>query len=98
MVYEGKMSAMNFAEMEEEASALWLYNLYGIHPKDIPHIFSVNDDTTGEAQTFEETMEDKAKALAEDLQSLGHKCVCEQKIPQDFKDHLKHIRHQAHKP
>jgi hypothetical protein len=98
MVYEGKMSAMNFAEMEEEASALWLYNLYGIHPKDIPHIFSVNDDTTGEAQTFEETMEDKAKALAEDLQSLGHKVYVSQKIPQDFKDHLKHIRHQAHKP
>jgi hypothetical protein len=98
MVLEGKMEAMNFAEMEEEAPALWLYNLYGIHPKDIPHVFVVKDDTTGQAQTFEITMEDRARELAADLQAQGHRAYIMQKIPQDFKDYLKHIRQEAHKP
>jgi len=98
MVLEGKMGAMNFAEMEEEAPALWLYNLYGIHPKDIPHVFAVNDDTAGKTQTFEKTMEDQARQMMADLEAQGHKVYITQKIPQDFKDYLKHIRQEAHKP
>jgi hypothetical protein len=97
LVLRGKMSAMNLAEIEEEAPALWLYNLYGIHPKDIPHIFAVNDDTTGKTQTFETTMEDKARELAADLEAQGHRVYTTLKIPQDFKDYLKHIRQEAHK-
>lgn len=98
MVLEGKMEAMNFAEMEEEAPALWLYNLYGIHPKDIPHVLIVEDDTTGQTQTFEMTMKDRARELEADLQAQGHRAYIIKKIPQDFKDYLKHIRQEAHKP
>jgi len=97
LVLEGKMQAMNLAKMEEEAPALWLYNLYGIHPKDIPHVFVVEDDTTDKTYTFEKTMESQARQKLAELEQSGHMAYIEQKIPQDFKDYLKKVREEAHK-
>ena len=98
LVAQEKMSAMNLAEIEEEAPALWLYNLYGIHPKDIPHIYVIEDETTGQKYTFEKTMEQQAREKNQELSDAGHSTYMFLTIPQDFKDYLKKLREESHRP
>ncbi|MGD0577093.1 MAG: hypothetical protein ABSA74_03405 [Candidatus Staskawiczbacteria bacterium] len=98
LVQEGKMSAIQFAEIEEEAAALWLYEDYGIHPEAIPMVFIVEDETDGKKYQFEKIMEKEAREKYSELDKQGHNVYLLHRVPDDFKNYLKKIREDAHKP
>lgn len=96
LVNEGEMSHMHLAEMEEEAAALWLYNVYGIHQKDIPWVHIIEDLTTGKKYKYEKTETDIIGRKVDELMAKGHELDDEVKVPDDFKEHLKKIREKFH--
>lgn len=96
LIREGKMSIMNLAEIEEEAAALWLQKEYGIHSKDVPSVFIVEDDTTGESFSFEKVEEDLAEKKFNELSELGHQCDVFTRVPDDFKEYIRRLREKEH--
>lgn len=93
---EGKMSSLNITEFEDEAAALWLYDMYGIHIKDIPRIYLIDDETENQTYKFERTSRGEAKKKYQELESKGHDVYFRSTIPDDFKEYVHRLRENAH--
>ena len=96
LIREGKMSIMNLAEIEEEAGALWLQREYGVHPKDVPSVFIIEDNTTGKSFSFEKVEEDLAEKKFNELSADGHDCFVSSTVPDDFKEYIRRLREKEH--
>ena len=86
------MSSLHVTEFEEEAATLWLYDLYGIHPKDIPHTYIVEDENENTNYNFENALRSDARKKYEELKSEGHNVHFHSKIPDDFKEYIRRLR------
>ena len=97
LVDKHEMSALELGEIETESAALWLYDQYGIHPKDVPHIYIVEDVTTKEKFVFQQTMKKEAeKKRADIIKATGHYARILNRVPDDFKEYLRRTRIRAH--
>jgi len=95
-VFQGEMNESNFAEMEEEAATIWLYEVYGVHNNNIPWVNIIEDETTGEKYTFEKLLQEKANEKKKELEGQGHEVWMHSKVPDDFKEYLRRLRDNAH--
>jgi hypothetical protein len=96
LISKKKMSDVAGFDMEEETAVLWLYETYGIHEKDIPRVFLVEDETDNKIYTFEQIQEDAAKEKYKQLIDVGHDVYVLFRVPDDFKEHLRRLREEAH--
>jgi hypothetical protein len=92
LVSEGKMRSDNFAEIEEEAPAVWLLDLYGIHVKDIPKIHIIMDASDGQEYKYEQIERDVFEAKENELRNLGHRVGSKDIVDPAWKKYLEKIR------
>jgi len=97
LVKKKGMSPRWMIEPEIEVVAQWLYDLYGIQYKDIPHIYMVKNNMTGECYTYEANQEKEAKAKRDELEGgEDYVIFVSPIIPDDFKEYLRRLRENAH--
>ena len=92
MVSKKEMRTVNFSEIEEEAPALWLSDLYGIHIKDIPTIHVITDETDGEKYKYEQTEMDVFVKKANELMDRGHRIYSTDIVDPAWKTYLRKLR------
>ncbi|KKU49174.1 MAG: hypothetical protein UX68_C0002G0001 [Parcubacteria group bacterium GW2011_GWA2_46_9] len=86
-------------DTEVEAAARWLAELYGILPQDVPYVYILTDHTDGNNEyKFEIAHHQAAEKKKKELEKIGHHVFLGSEIPKDFKEYLRRIREQSHKP
>ncbi|MGA2417845.1 MAG: hypothetical protein ABSF55_01215 [Candidatus Staskawiczbacteria bacterium] len=96
LIAEEKMWRMLWFDVAEEAAVRWLYQLYGIHEKDIPKVYILEDKNTGEKFIYQSAEKGDFEKKREELEDLGHSVWYEIKIPEDFKEYVRRLREKAH--
>jgi hypothetical protein len=77
---------------DEEAAALWLYELYGMHRDVVLVIAVVVDGATGEKIQFEvNDASNKVVLEAAQRTAMNHKCHILTAIPDDFKEYSRRL-------
>jgi len=95
-VKNGELSPATAFDIGEESAVLWLYENYGIHEKDIPRIYTLEDITDEKKYTFEVLHKDSALAKQRELKKQNHKTMLYFTVPDDFKEYLQQKRDEAH--
>jgi len=85
--------------IEEEAMVRWFYRTFGIqYNEDIPQVFIIKDDTTGETWKYEKLEEEAVNNKKDEILKKGHKYTENTTIPNDFKEYIRRLREKSIRP